>query len=77
MADGIDEPDVGLRESSSNQLDQVSHPVNRLGCLSSDADARMSLEPQHIALVQHDVELVEVFCQSPPSTWARWPMMTG
>ena len=65
MTDRIDETDVGLRESPSNQRDQVSHPLDRLRRLGGNADARMFLEPQHIALVQHDVEVVEVFRQSP------------
>ena len=41
LADRVDEADVGLRESPSNQRDQVPHPLDRLRRLRGDADARM------------------------------------
>ena len=60
MADGIDEADVGSRKVASNQLDQMSDPIDRLRRLSGNADARMSGEPLHVALVEDDVEVVVV-----------------
>ena len=48
----------------SNQRDQVPHPLDRLRRLGGNADARMLVERQHVLLVQHDVEVVEVFGQS-------------
>src|SRR5207247_4937561 len=62
---GVDEANVGLRESLSHQRDKVTHPSDRLCGLGSNAETRMFLELQHIMLVQHDVECLEIFSQAP------------
>src|SRR3989442_346253 len=61
LTHGIDEANVRLRESLSHQRDKVTHPVDRLCRLGSNAETRMFLELQHVMLVQHDVERLEVF----------------
>ena len=63
--DGVEETDVGLRELLSNERNQASHLVDRLRRLGSNAHARTALQRQHVAFVEHDVELVEIFRQSP------------
>src|SRR5438093_8383214 len=58
---GIDEANVRLRESLSHQRDQVTHPLDRLCGLGTNAKTRMFPELQHIMLVQHDVECLKIF----------------
>ena len=53
---GIDEANVGVRESLPHQRHKVTHLLDRLGGLGGNAEARMALELQHITIVQYDVE---------------------
>jgi hypothetical protein len=62
---GIDEANVRLRESLSDQRDEVTHPIDWLCGLGSNAETRMFLELQHIMLVQHDVECLKIFSEAP------------
>ena len=61
---GIDEANVRLRESLSHQRNKVTHPIDRLCGLGSNAETRMFLEVPHVMLVEHDVECLEVFSQA-------------
>src|SRR5438067_4895199 len=61
---GIDEANVGLRESLSHQRDKMTHSVDRLCGLRSHAETRMLLELHQIILVKNDVECREIFSQA-------------
>jgi hypothetical protein len=64
-ANGVDETDLGSLEVPPNQADQMSHPLERLGCLGGDPNPRMFVESFNIAFVEHDIEHIEISGQSP------------
>src|SRR5437899_12700002 len=64
LTDRVDEADVGAGKSTPDERDEVSHPVDRLRRLGRNAYPRMFGELQHIVLVLHNVEVVEVVGQA-------------
>ena len=60
LADRVEEAHVRLRESPSDQVDQVPHLLYRLRRLGRQAEAWMLLEREHIIVFEHDVEAIEI-----------------
>src|SRR5207245_706863 len=58
LANGVNEPDLGVRKSPANQGDDLSDPFNRLCGLRDHAEAGPFLERVHIRLVVYDIELL-------------------
>ena len=60
LADRVDEAHVRLRESPSDQVDQVPHLLYRLRRLGRHAEAWMLLEREDVIVFEHDVEAIEI-----------------
>ena len=60
LADRVEEAHVRLRESPSDQVDQVPHLLYRLRRLGRHADAWMLLEREDVIVFEHDVEAIEI-----------------
>ena len=60
LADRVEEAHVRLRESPSDQVDQVPHLLDRLRRLGRHAEAWMLLEREDVIVFEHDVEAIEI-----------------
>ena len=57
--------DVGVGEAPPDAGGQVPHFLNRLSGLRGHAETRPRRQRHHVGLIEHDVEGVEVFRESP------------
>ena len=64
LADRVEEAHVRLRESPSDQVDQVPHLLYGLRRLGRHAEAWMLLEREDVIVLEHDVEAIEIAGQA-------------
>jgi len=60
LADRVQEAHFRSRESASDEVDEMPHPLDRLRRLGRHAEARMLLERQDVIVFEHDVEAIEI-----------------